>query len=283
MTQLKLMTRKKKRKNKFIVILFLITFPAITFCQEVMTGLYTNPALKNTSYKTHHTSTSKGTTMLCLPFIDDFSYNNIFPNNSLWANKNVFINSSTAKNPITIGVATFDALNDTGALYSNANAYSFGADTLTSNPIRLDSVFGSSPASISIADSLYFSFFYQPQGNGNSPQTDDSLVLEFYSPITGIWNHVWSSKGMTMSAFNSQYNTWFKFVSIPITDSLNYFQQGFQFRFSNYASVTNNTLPSWAGNVDNWNIDYVVLNIGRNKNDSTYKDIAFITHAMESI
>jgi hypothetical protein len=264
-------------KNKILLLLIWITFPLLTFSQEIVTGLYTNPAIK-ADMKTIRAKESKSI-MLTIPFFDDFSGTEIFPDDSLWADRYAFINSSCPKHPVTIGVATFDAINDTGALYAEANSFSFTADSLTSNPIRLDSVFGTSPAALTIGDSVYFSFYYQPQGYGNAPETDDSLVLEFFSPSSGEWNHVWSDTGCTMQQFYSKNNVWFKQVMIPIIDSTNYFQKGFRFRFYNYASLANNNIPSWAGNVDQWNIDYVYLNRGRNKADSVYKDIAFVEPA----
>lgn len=259
-------------KNK-IIFLLLFVLPVFTFGQEVLTGLYSNPQIKSNMHQAV-AKTAKGP-VVTLPFIDDFSSHGIFPVDSLWADKYVFINSSYPSHAVSIGVATFDALNDTGALYTEANAYGFLADSLTSLPIRLDSVFGGSPAALKIGDSLYFSFYYQPQGIGNAPETDDSLVLEFYSPKDSIWRHVWASPGMTLAQFHGKYNVFFKQTMIPITDSLLYLKNGFRFRFYNYASLANNTLPSWAGNVDLWNLDYVYLNKGRNMADSVYKDITF--------
>jgi len=265
-------------KNKILFLFILFAFPAPTFSQEILTGLSTNPVIKANIKAMHKTTTRSN--MLTLPFIDDFSSTYVFPNDTLWANKYVYINSSYPYLPPTIGVATFDALNDSGALYRDANAYGFIADSLTSKPIRLDSTFGSGPHALKIGDSVYFSFYYQPQGIANAPEADDSLVLEFYSPATGIWKHVWSDTGSTLQKFHKKYNVWFKQVMIPVKDSANYFQKGFRFRFYNYASVANNSMPSWAGNVDEWNIDYVYLDKGRNKADSVYKDIAFVTPAL---
>ena len=88
--------------------------------------------------------------------------------------------------PPSIGVVTLDALDENGLIYTHAETQPFGADTLTSNPIKLDCY--------NISDSLYFSFYYQPGGAsrsyppveweriGDHPETDDSLVLEFGYP-----------------------------------------------------------------------------------------------------
>jgi hypothetical protein len=266
-------------KNKIIILFIIIAIPAITFSQEILTGLSTNPVIKNYSKK-NSVVKHKRNTMLNLPFFDDFSGTDVFPNDTLWSDKNVFINSAYPYLPPTIGVATFDALNDTGALYPSASSTPFTADTLTSYPIRLDSVLGTSPISLKISDSIYFSFLYQPQGIGNDPEVDDSLVLEFYSPKTDQWRHVWASAGSNLQQFYAKYHVWFKQVMIPIKDSINYFLPGFRFRFYNYASVTNSSQPSFAaGNVDIWNLDYVYINKVLNSNDSIYKDIAFVNPA----
>lgn len=46
--------------------------------------------------------------------------------------------------------------------------------------IRLDSVMDNGIwRALTPADSVYFSFYYQPQGYGDAPETDDSLVLQF--------------------------------------------------------------------------------------------------------
>jgi hypothetical protein len=261
-------------------ILIILLFPALLHSQEIMTGLYTNALVRNAS-KTMKTTKSTG--QLHLPFVDDFSSVSIFPDDSLWADKYAFVNSSYPYYPPTVGVATLDALNDTGALYTEATAFGFAADSLTSNEILLDSIYGSDTVALKISDSLYFSFYYQPQGNGNAPEVDDSLVLEFYSPKDTAWYHIWSSAGSTLAEFYTDYNVFFKQVMIPITDSVTYFHKGFRFRFCNYASLANNSMPSWAGNVDNWNIDYVYLNKGRNMADSVYKDIAFVEPAPSTL
>ncbi|HNW96954.1 MAG TPA: T9SS type A sorting domain-containing protein [Bacteroidales bacterium] len=266
--------------KKIIHILIVLLFPVLINAQEIVTGLYTNPVLKD--MKTIHAE-RKFSGMLKLPFFDDFSTVSVFPDDTLWTDKYVFINSSYCKNPPTYGVATFDALNDSGALYTNATAYSFIADSLTSNFIKLDSIYGIDTVALTIGDSVYLSFLYQPQGISNAPETEDSLVLEFYAPLTGEWKHVWSSEGSTMAQFYAKHGKWFQQVMIPITDSATYFHKGFRFRFYNYASLANNSMPSWAGNVDQWNLDYIYLDKDRSIADTAYRDIAFVEPAPSAL
>lgn len=189
--------------------------------------------------------------------LDDFSNEGPYPDTTYWLNKNVFINEGYAKAPITIGVATFDGLDSVGYPY-NFLMSSGGtgiADYLTSKPIRLNY-----PAS----DSIYFSFYYQPQGLGNAPEQADSLVLEFKGAGTlASWDRIWAKKGKTLAINDSSWTL----VMIPITDTT-YLKDGFQFRFKNYATLS--------GSLDHWNIDYVYLNKVRNQNDTVFEDISFV-------
>lgn len=216
-------------------------------------------------------------TVQTLPFFDDFSGSNVYPDSTKWADRNAFVNAGFPLNPITRNAATLDVLDANGHVYSYAISNPFIAEYLTSTTIRLDSVFEPTPKALTPADSLYFSFFYQPQGNGNPPESQDSLVLEFglISDIDTVWEHIWSTPGQTLSHFLQENDSnYFKQVMIPITD-LKYFTSGFLFRFFNYASILNQTQPSARGNEDNWNIDVVYLSYDRSIDDTSYPKIAF--------
>jgi len=262
---------------KFIKILFILLYaPCVILGQEVISDLYANPhKIKHIKQFGAFEKTNKSA-HLFLPFKDDFSGRDIYPNGSLWEDRYAFINNTYPINPITIGVATLDALNDSGLIYIHANPSTFIADHLTTNRIRLDSVYqGPNLVPVKVSDSLYLSFYYQPQGIGNAPESYDSLSLEFFSPADSLWHWAWSTSGKSYQAFYAMHQTSFKRVMIPITDSLMYFHKDFRFRFKNYASIANTYEPSWAGNVDHWHIDYVYMNIGRHINDTIYEDVAF--------
>ena len=190
-------------------------------------------------------------------FIDEFSYEGPYPDTALWMDNYVFINREFPKAPKTLGVATFDGLDNTGYPYDfSATATSSGqADYLTSKPINLSFIPG---------DSLYFSFYYQPQGRGNAPEYTDSLVVQFKGAgISSPFRNVWAKKGSTLAVNDSSW----KLVMIPITDTA-YLKKGFQFRFKNYATLS--------GNTDHWNVDYVYLNKGRTKIDTSFNDVSFV-------
>tara|TARA_Y100000589_G_scaffold291166_1_gene294464 strand:+ start:71288 stop:73105 length:1818 start_codon:yes stop_codon:yes gene_type:complete len=188
--------------------------------------------------------------LLTLPFIDDFSQQWVYPDTNLWEDFNVYINSSFADNPKSYGVATFDGLKPNGKPYNFIDPTAHGiADYLTSKPIDLSGT----------SDSVYLSFYYQPQGNGNPPENKDSLILEFKMPGDTNWYHQWAIPGNT--------NQPFQLVMIYVDTAFQ--KSGFQFRFKNYATLS--------GNVDHWNVDYIRLEDNRTFDDTTLRDVAFIT------
>ncbi|MEI8204070.1 MAG: T9SS type A sorting domain-containing protein [Bacteroidota bacterium] len=264
--------------------IFLFFFCIHLQAQEIITPLQFNPLVKEKSAAYH---TAKTNITLTLPFVDDFSNYTVFPNPNLWSDRYAFINSTYGINPPTKGFATLDAINDSGSVYSTASTFPFIADYLTSQTIRLDTIYSPSVAPLLVKDSVYLSFFFSPSGGmgaawnsiGDVPEVDDSLVLEFYSAQDTVWHHVWATNGMSQQTLFDSCNCYFKRVMIPIVDSALYFNNGFKFRFYNYASLENSTIPSWAGNCDEWNIDYVYLNAHRSINDTILKDIAFVEQA----
>lgn len=216
-----------------------------------------------------------------LPFYDDFSSSNIYPDSTKWMDRNAYINSGFPLNPVTRNAATLDVLDDQGNVYDYAISNPFIAEYLSSTTIRLDSVFEPTPKALTPADSLYFSFFYQPQGNGNPPENPDSLVLEFgfIEELDTVWNHVWSTPGRTLSQFLQENdNNFFKQVMIPITDA-KYLTSNFFFRFYNYASIVSQSQPNSRSNEDNWNIDVVYINYDRSIHDTSYPKICFTGQA----
>lgn len=226
--------------------------------QEYVIPLAGNDILKD--QPGHPVKKSTSDVMLELPFEDDFSYRSHYPSIDLWAEDDAYINSGFAVNPPSIGVATMDALDYNGAVYPFAtiSPETFEADFLTSYPINL-----SYPAS----DSIYLSFFYQPQGTGLAPRPQDSLCLDFYNPGTQTWRNVWRVPGDTLRDFEQ--------VLIPITDT-SYLKEGFRFGFRNLASLPQNEdYRDKRGNVDHWNIDYVRLNRNRSAADTVIRDVAF--------
>jgi len=175
-------------KLKYIIIFtFAVVFPLFTQAQEQLFGLHGNPVIEQFLQRNHHSGillkSQKATTVepIMLPFFDDFTYEGPYPDSMRWEDKFAFINSSFQKYPANRGVATLDALDAEGKIYAHASPYPFMADYLTSRPIRTDSVFiNDVMRELTLSDSLYLSFFYQPQGMGDAPNRFDSLILEFF-------------------------------------------------------------------------------------------------------
>ncbi len=174
---------------KLILATVIIGLCFSLFSQEYVTGIQVNEAVElewrkiaNEDINTREVTNSLEP--LLLPFFDDFSTTTIYPNQQLWDGRSVFINKNFPYMPVNLGAATLDAIDSTGSVYSNASWVPFEADRLLSQPIRLDSIFSPVARKLTPADSVYLSFFYQPQGVGDSPQLHDSLILE-YSRYTG--------------------------------------------------------------------------------------------------
>ena len=250
----------------------LCLIPSMFHAQEVLTSF---------NHRTAASAVTRDRNVLTLPFYDDFSSSWICPDSTKWIDRNVYVNPGFPKNPVTRNAATFDVLDANGLVYEHAISNAFVADYLTSATIRLDSVFYPEPKALTPDDNVYLSFFYQPQGYGNAPESADSLVLEFYVNDSIGWKHQWSAGGQTLehfiasdSLYFSNNNCCFKMVMIPITDSI-FFTDQFAFRFYNYASIANTSSPASRSNEDNWNIDVVYLDYNRSGDDFSYPKICF--------
>ena len=329
-----------------IAVLFLNT---LAWGQEVVVGLQTNESVKVEAEKWKQNQQdcqcrTEESTALNLPFFDDFATNTVYPDAALWINRDAFINKSFSYMPPNQGVATLDAIDEYGDVYEDLVWYPpLVADRLTSQPIRLDSVVAIE-RKLTPADSLYLSFFYQPQGVGFDPEPWDTLVLEFgvpsgdsifvrmdsitvlsdlimedgqdsfemndtlwapasegcnpmvyminyelepilrgqmitvlcdsvYEPVTN-WEKVWYAEGSTLADFYELHGRNFLQVMVPVVDSV-WFNPEFQFRFFNYATISNDVVVGNQSNNDQWNIDYIYLNYNRSAGDTTYRALTF--------
>ena len=140
--------------------------------QEILTGFQSGA-------KPVSTEKNGKSPVVTLPFFDDFSKSRVYPDATKWTDRNVLVNDGFPLNPPTRNAVTLDVLDENGEVYDYAISNPFVAEYLTSARIRLDSIFEPEAKAISPADSVYFSFYFQPQGNGNPPEGQDSLVLQF--------------------------------------------------------------------------------------------------------
>ena len=169
-----------------------------------------------------------------------------------------YINNNFQQENLTQGVATFDGTDALGEPYNITSETAMGpADTLESKPFLLD------PQMVDV----FFSFFYQEGGYGNSPEEADTLVLEFFDVTNLVWRHAWSQAGgggaVNQGIWNDQ-------VLIRISE-LEYLQPGFQFRFRNYASLS--------GAFDMWHLDYIRLDQARDSASAdTIMDVSILSN-----
>jgi len=194
-----------------------------------------------------------------LPFFDDFARTGPMPHAPFWMDEYSFINTSYTANPVTIGVATMDAIDKEG--YLNGTSTSpFESDFLTSVPINLDY-----PGRTDI----YLSFFYEPMGLGDDPEAKDSLTVEFFAPDSNLWERVWRQTGSDNDTFQQ--------VFIHVSEE-RFLKKGFQFRFMNYASLPQTQFATdKRGNVDHWHIDYVYMDTARSSNVTAINDVSMIS------
>jgi hypothetical protein len=338
-------------KNTYIILILTVLLRLHAAGQEVITGLYENPVIRAAFEEQKLSGTRDNLdlmTPVSLPFFDDFSQSAVYPDASRWIDQEAFVNSNYGYRSANVGVATLDALDHEGKIHANLNWIPLSiADSLTSRPIRMDSVFSPSPRKITLSDSIYFSFFYQPQGRAaQAPESFDSLILQFgyftgdsvfantydsiwmplsdyiqpddtifpgdtvYSPqdlcgqdIFRIaddyyfyedmiqlpcdsvfipefkWKRIWASEGLSLNEFYEQDSTYSRLVMIPVTDSTKFFRKDFQFRFINLASLANDIEPTWKSNCDQWNVDYIYLDINRSYQDTVFRQVSFVERA----
>jgi hypothetical protein len=172
--------------------------------------------------------------------------------NSLWIDNKAYHNFHFGYLPWSLGVMTFDGLDENGKAYELGTNSADYADYLTSKPLNL--------STYTLSDSLYLSFLYQCGGYGEEPDSTDSLILEFYNKSLDRWEWIWSVKG------NSNFKD-FKVGHILIKD-LKYYQKGFKFRFKNFGQKS--------GGFDHFNLDYVHLRNLSGYRDTLFKDFSWI-------
>ncbi len=180
-----------------------------------------------------------GSDTIPLPFFDDFSTSFILPDSSLWQNsEDVFINNGFSSDHPTSNIATFDGLLQNGQPYVTNSPFAVGLnDKLTSCPLALED--------ITNLETLVFSFWWQAGGRGESPNAEDSLILQI-KQIDGLWINLWSVSGSNPLSLQDTFNR----IEVTLNNS-DFFYNGFQFRFTNYGRQS--------GAFDHWNIDYVYV------------------------
>ena len=128
-------------------------------------SLFFQEFIKNNSLFNLNIHTSDTTS---LPFWDDFSINN---NNNKWSKyDNKSIRNYGNNNAPSINVIEFDGLDSYGTPYNHTNGYG-ESDVLISSPINIENYINN--------NTIYMSFFWNFNINGELPDYQDSLKLEF--------------------------------------------------------------------------------------------------------
>ena len=248
----------------FVCIAIALLCTATGYSQEYLTNFECDPLSRETMRTADKTAT--------LPFFDDFT--DVKTYSDRWKGYDVLVNSGFPLFPTNYNAVTFDVLDENGKVYSNGSSNPFVADSLMSYPIRLVDESG---MRLTPSDSLYLSFYFQPQGNGDAPDKNDSLVLMFgYDADTAmVWNHVWSSHGMSLDTFMAHNEgRYFKQVMIPVIDE-RYFENDLTILFYNYGTLPSSAYANDRGNSDNWNVDFIYLDKNRSYYDTTYPLVTF--------
>lgn len=209
-----------------------------------------------------HTITQKKSTQarfeddtpLSLPFWDDFSQSKVSPDSLLWEDsQDVAISSTTAIDAISFNTVVFNGIKADGSPHSIVAFQAGDTDILTSRQIGL--------STHTPSDQLYLSFFYEKKGNGEIPNNNDGIRLEFMNQDSLWVSNIWQITGEDVV----EIDTFFQ-ILIPISDP-QFFSDKFRFRFVATGRQT--------GLFDTWLIDYVYLNDGRSSTDTEYPDRTF--------
>jgi len=243
-----------KIKKLFIIIIlgFLSTIAGpIAWAQFKLMPLDRSETLPSKN-RSSRFRVQQDTTVISLPFWDDFSTSFGLPDTALWVNsENVIINGTMGIDPPSIMVATFDGFDLFGNPYDPFASGAGPTDKLTSRKIRMDKV-----AQIQ-RSTVYLSFFWQIEGRGELPDAVDFLRIQFKDQDGN-----WVTKKV-LKGGGTPSNDTFQQELIRV-DSIKYFHNTFQFRFQAFGNQT--------GSFDTWNIDYVYLNKNRSPTDINYFD-----------
>ncbi|WP_333820650.1 T9SS type A sorting domain-containing protein [Ohtaekwangia sp.] len=258
-------TLKTLRADRFsphtVVFIMLLFVTTDSLGQLVRDAVQRKPAIRKTS----SASARKQSTPLSLPFWDDFSFTPIdnpadtnanYPLDSIWINsESVWINEGVGVNAPSINVATFDGLNSAGLPYSDVILANGLRDSLTSQPIDLSET----GVALGERNSLFLSFFYQWQGNGEPPDKNDFFQLEFKNS-SGEWEIMMTIYPKTTMSRTEFYDT---IIQVPFDDA-RFFHNAFQFRFDNFGRKS--------GPFDTWNLDYIYFDKNRTLSSTSYPD-----------
>ncbi len=211
--------------------------------------------------KTNFQKTSGAVDTLQLPFFEDFSELRFRLDTTKWIDSGgVFINNTTAIVPPSLGVASFDGVDEFG------DPYEF--TTVINIPIGLTDELISCPIDLSATnpgDSTYLSFYWQREGLGEFPDLEDSLRLQFKNN-QDEWITQWIRPGGEPTEDFQQVLV--VVTDTNTTDTTTFLHAGFQFRFQAFGRRS--------GIYDVWHVDYIFMDQGRSAQDTLANDITCV-------
>ena len=178
------------------------------------------------------------TSLKTLPFFDDFAYSSRAPIVNLWEKSDVYVNSSFAKNYVTIGVATFDAMNSQGKLHSNVSTTAAISDVLTSLPINLktyenvyasDKLYRNDGSKMVLLDENYYLYNdeigdYVPVTQGIPYSVGDTLYIKNDDSYTVSQILLYDKSGVPYEGSDS-FEHIFKMYSVEDSIALSFYYQ----------------------------------------------------------
>lgn len=228
--------------NRIAITLLLLVLGSKAWGQLIVTPLDRSSKSKDATIARQNA--------LSLPFWDDFSFSGPAPDTSLWQyGLDVFVNNTLGIDPPSINVATFDGARANGSAHNASSEDPGAADSLVSCPINLEEVVPSKRSTV------FLSFWWQLQGNGETPEENDSIRLQLLDS-TGVWHTAWVQSGNTATNRTTFNQSSIQLSSSGVQDnSAFFFHDQFQFKFQVFSSRR--------GIFDTWHIDYVYLNQDR--------------------
>ncbi len=197
------------------------------------THAYWITAIDNESPQNESDPTGTVYSPLALPFFDDFQGGPPIPNPGFWLNVEATVSDSAVNPPTAPWSLTLDGYPHTAPETG---------DIVTLLPVDLSGQAG---------NGIVLSYWYQPQGIGNAPESGDSLAIDFLNDL-GQWKTVRHYPGTPTAPFVNEV------ISIDGENAgagATFFHSGFQIRFRNLATV------STTSKFDHWFIDDVFFGI----------------------
>jgi hypothetical protein len=188
-----------------------------------------------------------------LPFWDDFSFAGT-SRDTLWAQKeDVVILDGFAIRPPTQGAAIMDGTRANGSPFETDLTTNSITDVLVSRKLMLAEV------PLDKRNTVYLSFQYQWKANGEAPDPNDFLQVDFMND-----QGQWITQDLIRFTTIPDPTIFFDYIK-PVT-SESFFHNNFQFRIARFGRSS--------GAFDTWAVDYVYMNQNRFATDFSFPDRA---------